>query len=153
MTTNRVALTYRGNPTTSEATYYIGTRGRPMARVDTADGRIFRYRLNLDGSFALAQRKLGTWCHLYAGTTLERLEQSPVARAIREAHQYAPLTGPVAPELAGVWVPESALAEWFVCAPCVGRITARGCGHIIRGTQVWRDKPPVVTGVCVCCGQ
>jgi len=57
---------------------------------------------------------------------------------IREALEHAPASGRVAPELRGVWLPDG----YFVCAPCAGRIIARGCGHLLRtGTQVWKDQP------------
>ena len=72
---------------------------------------------------------------------------TPEAVAIREAIEFAPLDGTKTAEgLLGLWTPEG----WYVCAPCVGRITARGCGYALKGaTQVWSDAP--VYGVCLCC--
>lgn len=70
-----------------------------------------------------------------------------IATQLREAVEYAPPSGPVAPGLVGVL-----LGDLFVCAPCVGRIIGRGCGHLLRaGTQAWDDQlapehaPPCVT--------
>jgi hypothetical protein len=72
---------------------------------------------------------------------------NPQVTAIREAIEYAPATGPVAPGLRGLWLREN----YYLCAPCVGRIIARGCGHLLReGQQVWADQPEPY-GVCVTC--
>lgn len=76
------------------------------------------------------------------------LELTPEAEAILTAIEYAPSSGPTAPDLMGVWTPEG----WFVCAPCVGRIIARGCGDVLsKGEQVWRDREEDARGVCLCC--
>ncbi len=64
---------------------------------------------------------------------------------VREAIKYAPKTGPVSSELAGVMVDAS-----LVCASCVGRIYGRGMGHLIRTClQVWKDEGAnAYCGVC-----
>ena len=72
---------------------------------------------------------------------------SSAATLLREAIEFAPPSGPVAPELRGVWTADG----YYVCAPCVGRIMARGCGHLVRGEQVWLDRPEPY-GVCITCG-
>ena len=68
---------------------------------------------------------------------------------IRIAIEYAPKSGAYAPGLRGVWTPEG----WFVCAPCVGRITARGMGHLFHKAQrVWNDQADLpLEPVGVCC--
>jgi hypothetical protein len=68
---------------------------------------------------------------------------------LREAVEYAPASGPVAPDLRGVWTPDG----WFVCARCVGRLYGRGCGHLIHDArQMWADTPGSV-GVCCTCSE
>ena len=65
---------------------------------------------------------------------------------LKEAIEYAPASGPTAPDLIGVWTHDG----WYVCAPCVGRITARGCGHLFKGgEQVWADYR--IVGPCTTC--
>ena len=73
-------------------------------------------------------------------------------RALQEAIEYAPSSGPTAPDLLGLWVPDPDLGlKRYLCAECVGRITARGCGHLLRECErSWRggDTPE---GVCCLC--
>jgi hypothetical protein len=69
--------------------------------------------------------------------------------ALREAIEYAPPSGPVAEGLRGIWTQDG----HFVCGPCVGRITARGCGHVLKTeVHVWADRGEPV-GVCVTCSE
>ena len=76
------------------------------------------------------------------------MNAASVAAAIREALEYAPPSGPTAPDLVAVRIPNAG----DVCAPCVGRIIARGCGHTIRaGAQVWAPSP--MSGACIGCGR
>lgn len=73
--------------------------------------------------------------------------------AIKQACAHAPTTGRTAPNLLGVWV-TGTVGDWYVCAPCVGRIAARGASQVLRGaSQVWRDGASLVVGVCMCCGK
>ena len=69
---------------------------------------------------------------------------------LRDAIEFAPASGPVAPELRGLWV-HTDEGDEYVCAPCVGRITARGMGHLFTGCErVWRDDGTPY-GVCRTC--
>jgi hypothetical protein len=72
-------------------------------------------------------------------------------QAIREALEHAPASGPVAPDLRGVWVEDGGW-YWYVCAPCVGRLIGRGCGHLTRGEVVWAGGAEPY-GVCCGCGK
>lgn len=70
------------------------------------------------------------------------------AADLRSAVQYAPPAGLTAPDLIGVWTD----GGFFLCAKCVGRVVARGMGHVLgkNQEQVWRgDVAPF--GVCVTC--
>jgi len=72
-------------------------------------------------------------------------------RTIIEAAEYAPAHGPTAPDLVGGWIAGYA-GDWYICAPCIGRITARGCGHVLKTMErVWKSDPCILTGVCLCC--
>jgi hypothetical protein len=67
--------------------------------------------------------------------------QTTTVALLVEALEYAPTSGPTARDLVGV-----TMGDVFLCAPCVGRIVARGCGHLLRaGVQVWR---PAIGGPC-----
>lgn len=66
--------------------------------------------------------------------------------ALRRAIEYAPAVGPVAEWLIGVWTEH----DLFVCARCVGRITARGSARSLvtkRRAIVGHDS----AGECVTC--
>lgn len=71
---------------------------------------------------------------------------------LQSAIEHAPASGPTAPGLVGLWVGE-VFEEFYVCAPCVGRIIARGMGHLLKGgTQVWTDsQEPICPGKCCTC--
>jgi hypothetical protein len=76
---------------------------------------------------------------------------SPLVASLKSALDGSPASGLTAPDLVGVNI-----CGVFVCATCVGRIIARGMGHLFReGNQVWRDgftrvipMPP-----CATCGK
>lgn len=69
---------------------------------------------------------------------------------LREALEYAPPSGPVAPDLRGVLTADGV----YACAPCVGRVVARGCGHLFgRGQQqLWKDQPDLGRDCDLCGG-
>lgn len=65
---------------------------------------------------------------------------------LRAAVLQAPASGPVADKLRGVWTPDG----YFVCAPCVGRLIARGCSHMLRGAEhVWTDRAEPYGDCCI----
>ena len=78
---------------------------------------------------------------------MTRSERRAEAQAILDAIEYAPESGPYAPDLVGLWT----AGGWFVCAPCSGRIIARGCSHVlVKPEMVWKDSKQG-RGVCLCC--
>jgi hypothetical protein len=70
------------------------------------------------------------------------------AEQLREAAEYAPPSGRTAEGLRGV----RTYGNLTVCAHCVGRITARGLGHFVRGEHLWDDDPTPAPDTCVVCG-
>jgi hypothetical protein len=71
------------------------------------------------------------------------------AEQLREAAEYAPPSGPVAEGLRAV----KTYSNHLVCAPCSGRILARGLGHFVRGEFVWTDDNAGELGSCTVCGK
>ena len=68
---------------------------------------------------------------------------------IREWIRDSPAHGtPLTPALRGVWTSD-ATGAWYVCAACLGRLTARGV-RLPDQVQVWADRPEPF-GVCLGC--
>jgi hypothetical protein len=66
---------------------------------------------------------------------------------VREALEYAPAEpARTAPDLLGVLLPSGD----FLCACCVGRLIGRGCGHLVRGEQVWTDRWATAPACAAC---